>query len=366
MVTREESTICIELETPINDDRPVFLAGGFCDWYPDTASFQMKRQTETSYIYHFPKKWLKEEKLEYKYTKGGWEHVELDLLGNPSANRKINAKQQTVTDFVPNWRSHGQTPFLKKFLPISELLAEDFYIPQLNKTRKIHVLLPYNYYENPTKRYPVLYMQDAQNLFGEGSSYGNWEIDKRLSLLAASGKGEVIVVAIEHGNEDRFTEYSPYKSTLKGKGQGTKYANFIVRTLKPFVDMAYRTRPERAFTGVGGSSMGGLVSIYAGLMYPETIGRLLVFSPSLWVSSKIYFDAMEFFHPQETKMYLYAGGKESDYMLPNLQKLRETIENQGFDAKKLDIHTSIDLAGEHQEKRWGQEFPKAISYLFGS
>jgi predicted alpha/beta superfamily hydrolase len=110
--------------------------------------------------------------------------------------------------------------------------------------------------------------------------------------------------------------------------------------------------------------MGGLISIYAGLMYPETIGRLMVFSPALWVSPKIYFDAIEFFSPMDTCIYLYGGGKEGSVMIPNVQKMKETIESQGWDTDKIKIKLSTDLKGEHNEKRWGQEFPKAIEWLF--
>jgi len=352
----------IELHTPYDDDRPVFLAGDFCDWYPDVPEYALEKIKPGTYRFSVPPDWL-EKPFEYKYTKGGWEHVELDALGNPSQNRKWPSNPKPLwQDTVPQWRNQGKTPQINRFLPKIELISEEFHMPQLDKNRAIHVLLPYNYHENPDKRYPVLYMQDAQNLFGQGSSYGNWEIDKRLSLLAAQGKGDLIVVAIDHGEEDRFLEYTPYKN--KGKGQGMKYATFLVRTLKPYIDQHFRTLPGRSTTGIGGSSMGGLISIYAGFMYPDILGRLLVFSPSLWVSSKIYSDAVEFFHPLETKIYLYGGGKEGSYMVENMEKLKKTIHQQGFDPSQLEVQLAVDPTGQHQEKRWGQEFPKAIEWLF--
>ena len=140
-----------------------------------------------------------------------------------------------------------------------------------------------------------------------------------MAVLAEQNKGGIIIVAIDNGDEDRLHEFAPYTHPKFGKGAGKKYANFIVRTLKPYIDKNYRTRTERQFTGIGGSSMGGLISIYAGLMYPETLGRLMIFSPSLWVSDKIYFDSIEFFNPLETKIYVYAGGKEGRYMIPSVE-----------------------------------------------
>lgn len=354
----------LELVTPTDDERPVFLSGNFCDWYPDLTEFEMEKVGNGKYKFSFSPEKNLPETIEYKYTRGGWDFVELDSYGNAPANRIITKKQGSIKDFVPFWRQDGSTASVSKLMPKVELVSEGFTIPQLGKTRAIHILLPHNYEQSPEKRYPVLYMQDAQNLFGKGSGYGNWEIDKRLSLLTKQEKGDVIIVAIDHGDGDRFKEYSPYTVEKKGKGMGMKYANFIVRTLKPYIDANYRTKPEAQFTGIGGSSMGGLISLYAGLMYPETIGRLMVFSPSLWVSNKIYFDISEFFSPVNTKMYIYGGGKESPAMIPGVKKIKETIDSQRWSTDKVEVRLSLDSRGEHIEKRWGQEFSKAIEWLF--
>ena len=356
--------LSLELATPVDDDKPVYLAGNFCDWYPDLTEFEMEKVGKGKYKFSFSPEKSLPETIEYKYTRGGWDFVELDSYGNAPANRVVSKKQGSVKDFVPFWRQDGSTASVTKLMPKVQVVSESFKIPQLGTTRAIHVLLPNDYDQNTNKHYPVLYMQDAQNLYGGGSDYGNWEIDKRLSLLAKQGKGDVIVVAIDHGDKDRFKEYSPYTVEKKGKGMGMKYANFIVRTLKPYIDANYRTKPEAQFTGIGGSSMGGLISLYAGLMYPETIGRLMVFSPSLWVSTKIYFDIVEFFSPINTRIYLYGGGKESEAMIPGVRKIKDTIENQRWSADKVDVKLSLDSKGEHTEKRWGQEFSKAVEWLF--
>lgn len=358
-------SLMLELTTN-TDDLPVFVTGNFCNWYPDVAEFQMEQVAQGKYRYAFPPEIIaKYPKIEYKYTRGGWDYAEIDSFGNKSLNRVLEASKVSIKeDKVLYWRNAGATASIKRLMPEIRVIQDDFAMPQLKTHRKINILLPADYSENVAKRYPVVYMQDAQNLFGKGSAYGNWEIDKRLSLLKNEGLGDVIVVALDHGNESRYEEYSPYSHPNRGKGYGMRYANFIVRNLKPYIDNNYRTKSERQFTGIGGSSMGGLISIYAGFMYPETFGRLMVLSPSLWVSSRIYFDAVEFFNPLDTKIYLYGGGKESKYMIPNIEKLKQTIENQGFNSKKLDIQLSVDPDGEHNEKRWGEEFPKAIKWLF--
>lgn len=251
----------------------------------------------------------------------------------------------------------------ESYLPGIRIIAEDYNIPQLSKKRRISVLLPYNY-DKTSKGYPVLYLHDGQNLFDDGGPYGNWGIDKKLAKLAQKGKGDIIIIAIDHAEEERVLEFSPFKKTKWGKGHGKKYLKFLVETLKPHVDKNFRTLSTREFTGIGGSSMGGLISIYAGLMYPEVFSKLMVFSPSLWITPKIYFDAINFDHPFPTEIYLYAGGKESENMVPNVKHLKRILEKKGVSANKINIHLSIDRKGQHSEAFWGEEFPVAVDHLF--
>ena len=352
--------ITLELITPFNDDQPVFVSGNFCDWYPNKTAFQMKKVEAGRYEFQFPENLDYSKKLEYKYTRGAWNCVELDGFGNPPMNRVLKKDASNLQDYVPFWRKNGKN-YDEELMPILETI-QNFEMPQLKKKRNVHVLLPADYFLTD-KQYPVLYLQDAQNLFGEGSAYGNWKIDEKLSILKARGKGDLIVVAIDHGQEDRFEEYSPYKSR-NGLGKGKKYAHFVAKTLKPFIDKQYRTRPERENTGIGGSSMGGLVSIYAGLMYPDLIAKMMIFSPSLWVSPKIYFDAIEFFQPINTKIYVYAGGQESQFMLENVERFKHTLDKQGFKESQLSIKLSVDQSGKHNEAAWSNEFTAATEWLF--
>ena len=131
--------------------------------------------------------------------------MEIDRFGNITPNRKTKKSQHTELDKVERWRINWG-PFKKEFFPIVEIISEKFYIPQLNRTRKIWALLPYNYHKTD-KDYPVLYLHDAQNLFNEGSAFGNWEIDQKMSILAEYGRGDVIIIAIENGSEERIKEY---------------------------------------------------------------------------------------------------------------------------------------------------------------
>ncbi|CAG5069705.1 hypothetical protein DYBT9623_02442 [Dyadobacter sp. CECT 9623] len=358
----EVETLTIELSTTPVDKRPVYITGSFCKWLPDLEEYQMTLVEPGQYIFQFPEEAELTFPLEYKYTRGGWDQVELDEFGNPYANRTIPEKDSVIQDIVKRW----QTGILEKtdLSPIVELVSENFEIPQFGRTRKIQVLLPHDYYDRPDLSFPVLYMTDAQNLFGEGSEYGNWNIDQSLEKLAKESKSGVIIVAIDHAEEDRIEEFSPYVNTKLGKGRGEHFLRFISETLKPQIDKKYRTKSDRLNTGIGGSSVGGLLSIYAALMFPQVFGRIMAFSPSLWISQRIYFDVIHFFEPFETRIYLYAGGKEGPNMLANFTKLTQTLETQRFGYDRVQIKTSIDPKGQHSENQWSKEFPIALKWLF--
>jgi predicted alpha/beta superfamily hydrolase len=343
-----------------NDDvRPVFLTGNFNDWKVRDERFQMTCVSPGKYEFKFGQN-LKttNEPLEYKYVKGGWEGEELDQNGHPTRNRRLEMSAGKVTDVVQNWKTAGSI-----FYPQIEVISTRFNIPQLKRRRRISVLLPWNYYQSE-RNYPVLYLQDGQNLFEEQNQYGTWGVDKALAHLAEKGKGDFIVVAIDHGGRDRIKEFSPYPNNRWGAGLGKEYVRFLVETLKPHIDKNFRTMPEREHTGVGGSSLGGLISIYAGLMFPHSFSKLMVFSPSFWAAQKIFFEPIRFFVPVATKIYLYGGGKEGANMIGNIARFRETIARRGFDQQIIDFNVQIDPNGGHNEQRWGTEFPRAAEWLF--
>ena len=357
-----KDTVTITLTTPNTDDRPIFITGNFCKWLPDLPHFQMTKIGPGQYTYQFPTDFDFNFPLEYKYTRGGWDQVELDQYGKPYGNRIITEDETEISDYVIRWQK--DTSRGSGLMPIIEVLSETFEIPQLKRERRVHVLLPHDYYEQPDRRYPVLYMTDAQNLFGEGSGFGSWEIERSLAELAKEDKANVIIVAMDHAGDERIQEFSPYDNPNLGKGLGNLFLKFVTETLKKHIDAKYRTLTDRLNTGIGGSSVGGLLSIYAALMYPHVFGRLMIFSPSLWISRRIYFDAIHFFEPFETRIYLYGGGMEGAEMIPNIEKLQETLVNQGFGYSRVKIKTSLDPEGKHSEMYWGKEFPKALKWLY--
>lgn len=250
-----------------------------------------------------------------------------------------------------------------EFKPIIEVIEEEYEIPQLNATRKISALLPHDYYETD-KQYPVLYLQDGQNLFNPLAPFGDWAIDKSMIKLAEQGFSDIIIIAIDHGEKERVLEYLPYYHPRFGKGKGKFYIEFMIEKLIPYVNKNYRTLTDFEHTGIGGSSMGGLISFYAGLANPGVFGKMMIFSPSLWIS-KMIFDHTKSFEPlNQAKIYLYAGGQESEHHLPNVQKLESIIRKKMVQGHQIDLHFSINESGKHTEVHWREEFPKALKWLY--
>lgn len=351
----------IILTTAEDDNRSVYISGNFNQWKTQDENYKMEKISEGKYQFTFPDDFYFEGEMLYKFTKGDWSAVEISEDQTRTENRVNKKSNGIIEEFVAKWRKHW-LPFKNNFIPKIQLISEEFEIPQLNKTRKIWALLPFDYDETD-EHYPVIYLQDAQNLFNEDSPFGNWEIDKKLAVMAEYNIGKIIVIAIEHAESERATEYNVGNTKL-GLGEGKKYIRFIADTLKPFVDENFRTKPERDFTGIGGSSLGGLVSIYSGLMYPEVYGKLMIFSPSLWVIHKLDIFNVPFFEPEKTKIYLYAGGEESKSMVSLVKKFKKALLSNKLTAEKMQIQLSINEKGKHNEAYWSDEFPQAIEWLF--
>ncbi len=239
-------------------------------------------------------------------------------------------------------------------------------MPQLGRTRRVWIYLPPGY-ATSTRRYPVLYMHDGQNVFDARTSFaGEWGVDETLDSLHALSAADAIVVAVDNGGQKRFDEYSPWINARYGGGQGDGYVNFLAQTLKPYVDRHYRTLPDRLHTGVAGSSMGGLISLYATLKYPDVFGRAGVFSPAFWVAPEIYALARRA-HPRPgTRIYIVTGGQEGDtpeVYARDHQRMVDTLAAAGFTVGR-DVQSALRPDGKHAEWFWRREFPAAYEWLF--
>jgi metallo-beta-lactamase class B len=313
--------------------------------------------------------------VEFKFTLGSWDAVETDSAGGDIQNRGVvvaAGSNPVYVARVAGWRD-PRTVRVKEHTARASvsILSEDFQMPELGRTRRVWVYLPPGYTTN-AKRYPVLYMHDGQNLFDNATGFaGEWGIDETLDSLAAAGDKGVIVVAVDHGGTKRFDEYSPWKNAKYGGGEGDKYVEFLVKNLKPYVDSHYRTLPDRLNTGIAGSSMGGLISLYAVVKYPDVFSRAGIFSPALWVAPEVYSfvrDAAPL--RPDVRLYFVSGaleaatGEESGVYVNDQKRMIETLVAAGL-KPGANVVALIQPDGKHSEWFWRREFPAAYKWMFG-
>ena len=229
-----------------------------------------------------------------------------------------------------------------------------FYMPQLNRYRKIWIYLPPSYKQAKNKTYPVLYMHDGQNLFNVQTAAfeTEWGVDECLDTLAAQLNKECIVVGIDNGGDKRMTEYNPYDDAKYGKGEGKQYIEFVATTLKTYIDKNYRTQKDAKHTFIAGSSVGGLISLYALVEYPDVFGGAGVFSPAFWVVPQLYNDVANTKWQKSFRVYFYAGEKESASMIRDMQKMFNIVKGKNC-CTLQDVTFPL---GQHNEKYWRDEF----------
>lgn len=230
--------------------------------------------------------------------------------------------------------------------------------PQLQTSKKIWLYLPKNY-STSKKKYPVIYMHDAQNVFDAKTSFvGEWNVDEKLDSLNA----QVIVVGIEN-TDKRMEELTPYPHPKYGGGKADQYLDFIVTTLKPEIDKKYRTKTDAKHTSIMGSSLGGLASFYAILKYPNVFGNAGVFSPAFWFNRNQINEMLEKTKKLKAKIYFLCGDNEGDAdVIPDLNNVETIVNTKRCECKMLNKKVIVK-GGQHNEKLWRDGFVKAYLWL---
>jgi predicted alpha/beta superfamily hydrolase len=227
--------------------------------------------------------------------------------------------------------------------------------------RHLTVYLPPSYGRGE-RHYPVLYMQDGQNLFDPEESFaGSWRVDIAMDQAAARGF-EGIAVGIRHAGEERLAEYSPFDHPEVGPGRGREYVEHMAERIKPLVDARYRTIPDRGTTCVAGSSMGGLISLFAFLARPDVFGAVAAMSPSLWYAERAIFEAVKAAPFQPGRIYLDVGRREGEDTLADARRLRDLLLAKGY-RKGDQLRYVEDRAGGHEESAWGHRLRAALPFL---
>ncbi len=235
---------------------------------------------------------------------------------------------------------------------------------ELGNTRDILVYLPPTY-EGSDRRYPVIYMHDGQNLFDAATSFaGEWAVDQTLESASEQGL-EAIVVGIPNVGAERTNEYSPFKDGKHGGGRGDLYIDFLVNTVKPLIDADFRTLPEPHYTGIAGSSMGGLISIYAFFREPTVFGFAGVMSPSLWFANGAILDYIRDVPFAPGRVYLDVGTNEGELTLRNVQRARDILIGKGY-RLGWDLLCVIDEGASHNEAAWRRRLRRELVFLIGT
>lgn len=225
------------------------------------------------------------------------------------------------------------------------------------------------------RRYPVLYFNDGQNVFDEKTAYvgEDWQVDETMEALAKEGI-EAIIVAVPNARMERMDEYNPWHSRLTWKelpswatrremgGKGDRYLDFVTQTIKPLVDEAFPTASDRATTGMVGSSMGGLISIYAFASRPATFGLAGVFSPSLGWNDFRILEVVKDSRADGGRVYVDIGGREARGMTAAARRLRDALVDVGY-VEGRDLMYVEERYGIHRESAWARRLPDALRFL---
>ncbi len=238
------------------------------------------------------------------------------------------------------------------------ILDTAFHAPQLHTAKRIWIYLPAGY-ASGKKRYPVIYMYDGQNVFDAyTSACGEWGVDECLDTLISKGKPAAIVVAID-SDPDRIKKYDPDDSEVTGNGKADNYIDFLVKTLKPFIDKQYRTLSSKENTIIAGSSMGGFISYYAMLKYPDYFGKAGVFSPSFSSDTKLNELTDAVAGKQDGKFFFYTGEEESDTNINNMMVIRKKL---GSNSSAM-IYAVVDSSGKNDEQAWRKWFAEFYCWI---
>jgi len=252
---------------------------------------------------------------------------------------------------------------------------KSFHSKILNNDRDVLVYLPPDY-DKHKQRYSVFYLNDGQNLFDGATSFipgQEWRADETAQQLITEGRIEpLIIVGIYNTGKERANEYTPAQDEkYKVGGKADLYGRMLLEELKPFIDQNYRTRTDAAHTGLGGSSLGGLLSLYLGLKYPQTFGRLAVISPSVWFADKHIIKFVETLERKpKVRIWLDIGTKEgrdakdAAETVANTKLLNELLIKKGWQSNK-DLNYFEAEGAEHNERAWAQRLPSILTFLFG-
>jgi predicted alpha/beta superfamily hydrolase len=249
-------------------------------------------------------------------------------------------------------------------------LHKAFKSNHLPDDRDVIVYVPPGYEDEPERTYPVLYLHDGQNLFDGRTSFvkdRTWQVREHADAAIEAGEAEpLVVVGIYNTGERRLAEYTHEYNWQMGGGQADAYGKLVTRELMPWIASQYRVRQDRENTGLGGSSLGGLVSLYLGLRYPTVFGKLAVMSPSVWWNHKSILGYLNEHAPQmweRPKMWLDVGDREGQKAVRDAEHLARRLKANGWKPGES-LHFEKVEGGTHDEASWAGRGRAMLKFLF--
>ncbi len=274
-----------------------------------------------------------------------------------------------------NQPTSGSPDVIRAGSATGDLRIHKFKSQVFRNTRFIRVWLPPGYDEssNQGRRYPILYLNDGQNLFESATSFTGveWQVDETADrLIRERVIAPMIVVGIDNGAKDRFREYMPHRSLqpMMLRVQGRRYPDFLIKEVMPFVARSYRVATGPDNTGLGGSSLGALIALYTALAWPGVIGRLLLESPSLWASNRQLIREVRARKDWPDRIFLATGTEEAgradrnQSVVDDVRELAAILGRAGLNEKRLRV--MIEGGASHHESAWARRFPEALAFLF--
>ncbi len=312
-------------------------------------------------------------RIAYKVTRGSWETVEKDALGGEIVNRTcVPAGDDTIRIRVAAWRDQGESKSARASTLTGTIRRHEAFPSKHVRARDVLVYLPPRYAADSTRRYPVLYFQDGNNVFDAATSFAGveWGADETAERLIAAGELPAVILVAIANTPDRMAEYTPAADPRHGGGRAAGYARFLIEELMPFVDRTYRTRTEPASTGVVGSSLGGIVSLYLGLEHPERFGLVGCVSPAAWWADRDIVRRAARAGADSTRLRVWldigtAEGGSGGKTLGDARALRGALVKAGY-REGVDLHYEEVEGGEHNERAWAARTDRMLRFLLGA
>lgn len=378
----------------VTNDSPLYLASNLVGWNPGVVAMKLSGRSDLRWQIVLPMP-EQDSALQFKFTRGSWETCEVDAdladIDNrtlaPVAGDGLEPGKPVVIELVverfaderegaavPQFRGDSTRPL--------DVTGRAFRLQVMGGAgsatgamRDVVVWLPPGYDDeaNAERRYPVLYMQDGQNVFeSHPPTPGEWGADETATALIEAGEIEpIIIVGVPHSGGNRMLEYLP-ANAMDIEGQGDAYINWLLREVVPRVERVVRASRDPVDRGIGGSSLGGLVALRAAHRRPDIFGRVLAESPSLILQGKPL-DLGRFIN-FDSRVFLGLGGQEygedgaekTALLLREVNNLSELLVRQRGPGHEGEVRVEITPNAEHNEIAWAERLPVALRFLYPS